>query len=79
MHLLKMEYLKVEGYTHLYRDPKTNSIINKNMTEYREYMSRREMKTEEAQKIQKLESDFVSMMNDLDEIKSLLRSLTNES
>lgn len=76
-----MEYLKVEGHTHLYRDLKTNSIINKNMSEYQEYLSRKNMKNEENQKIQNLETDVASIKSDLDEIKSLLRSLinTNES
>jgi hypothetical protein len=74
-----MNHLKVDGYTHLYRDPKTNSIINKNMTEYKEYLSRRQMKTEESQKIQDLEGDVASIKEDLGEIKSLLRSLINGS
>ena len=74
-----MEHLKVKGHSHLYRDPRNNSIINKNMSEYQEYVSRKNLKEEEIQKIQKLESDFVSMKGDLDEIKALLRSLTHES
>ena len=74
-----MNHLKVDGYTHLYRDPKTNSIINKNMTEYKEYLSRRQMKTEESQKIQDLEGDVASIKEDLGEIKSLLRILINGS
>ena len=74
-----MNHLKVDGYTHLYRDPKTNSIINKNMTEYKEYLSRRQMKTEESQKIQDIEGDVNSIKEDLGEIKSLLRILINGS
>lgn len=74
-----MEYLKVDGHTHLYRDPKTNSIINRNMSEYQEYVSRKNIKSEENQKIQNLEDDLANMKGDLDEIKSLLRSLLNES
>jgi len=77
--LLKMNYLKVEGHTHLYRDPKTNSIVNRNMSEYQEYVSRKNMKSEENQKIQNLESDVANMKDDLSEIKNLLRSLINES
>jgi len=73
-----MEYLKVDGHTHLYRDPKTNSIINKNMSEYREYVSRKNIKNEENQKIQNLETDITNMKDDLNEIKFLLRSLLNE-
>ena len=49
-------HLKVEGHAHLYRDPKTNSIINKNTNQYNEYVSR-------------LESDFATIRGELDEIK----------
>ena len=73
-----MDYLKVEGHSNLYRDPKTNSIVNKNSTQYQEYVSRRDSRSEENQKIQDLESDFARMKENLNEIKSLLRSLANE-
>ena len=74
-----MTYLKVEGYSGLLRDVKTNSIINTNMTEYQEYVSRRNAKEEENQKVQNLEEDLANMKNDIDEIKMLLRSLVNGS
>lgn len=61
------------------RDPNTNSIINKNMTEYQEYISKRNAKNEENQKLQNLEYDLANMKGDLDEIKSLLRSLLDGS
>lgn len=74
-----MEYLKVEGHANLYRDPRTNSIINDNMPEYQEYISRKNTKKEEHQKIQNLEKDVAIMKDDLSEIKNLLRNLINES
>lgn len=74
-----MDYLKVEGHTSLLRDPYTNSIINTNMSEYQQYISRRNMKNEEDQKLENLESDVTNIKNDLDEIKSLLRSLIDGS
>ena len=74
-----MDYIKVKGHDHLIRDPKTNSIINTNMSEYNEYISRRDLKMEENQKVQNLESDVANMKDDLNEIKNLLRSLLNES
>ena len=74
-----MEYLKVKGYSNLIRDPKTNSIINTSMAEYQEYISRRDVKKNEEQKIQYIENDLAMMKCDLDEIKTLLRSLLNES
>jgi len=74
-----MEYTKVEGHSHLLRDSKTNSIINTNMVEYQEYLNRRNVKADQNQKIQNLESDVANIKDDLSEIKSLLRSLVNES
>ena len=74
-----MKYAKVEGHSHLLRDSKTNSIINTNMVEYQEYLNRRNVKADENQKIQHLESDVANIKDDLNEIKSLLRSLVNES
>jgi hypothetical protein len=72
-----MDFIKVKGHDHLIRDPKTNSIINTNMSEYKEYLSRRDSRLEENQKIQNLEKDLDSIKDDLDEIKFLLRNLTN--
>jgi len=73
-----MSYMKVKGYSHLLRDPKTNSIINNNMAEYQEYVIRRDTKIEESQKVQNLEEDIANMKSDIGEIKNLLRSLINE-
>jgi hypothetical protein len=70
--------MKVKGYSHLLRDPKTNSIINNNMAEYQEYVIRRDTKIEESQKVQNLEEDIANMKSDIGEIKNLLRSLINE-
>jgi hypothetical protein len=74
-----MEYLKIKGHDNLLRDPTTNSIINTNMAEYQEYITRKRSKDEENKKIQTLESDVASMKGDLDEIKNLLKRLVNES
>lgn len=74
-----MKYLKVEGHGHLVRDPKTNSIINTNMLDHQEYVSRRNAKSEESRKIQNIEEEVASLKNDLTEIKDLLRSIANGS
>lgn len=73
-----MNYLKVEGHNDLFRDPQTNSIINANMAEYQQYLTRRSLKNEETQRINNLESDVSGIKDDLNEIKTLLRSLINE-
>jgi len=74
-----MDYLKVEGHNNLVRDPNTNSIINTNMSEYQQYVARRNVKSEENQKLESLESDVTNIKSDLNEIKMLLRSLIDES
>ena len=74
-----MDSVKVSGHDNLVRDPKTNSILNTNMSEYNEYISKRDSKLKENQKVQNLESDIINMKEDLDEIKFLLRRLINES
>ena len=45
-----MKYLQVEGHGNLFRDPQTNSIVNKNARAYEEYVSKRKVKSEENQK-----------------------------
>jgi hypothetical protein len=74
-----MDYIQVEGFSNLVRNPQNNSIVNTNMSEYNEYLKRKESKNKENQKIQNLEEDLASMKGDIDEIKNLLRSLVNGS
>lgn len=73
-----MDYIKVKGRDHLVRDPRTNSIINTNRNEYEQYMSRKQTKENEQQRIQDLESDVANIRDDLNEIKNLLRRLAND-
>lgn len=70
-----MKYSKVNGHSNLIRDEETKAIINTNMTDYNNYIMQKRIKEKENQKIQNLEKDFVNMKEDLNEIKSLLRSL----
>lgn len=76
---MRKNYIKVSGHSDLVRDPETNSIINKNQSEYHEYMMRKNLKSEENQKIQTIENEVASMKDDISEIKGLLRRLVNES
>ena len=74
-----MDYIKVKGHDHLVRNPKTNSIINTNKSEYEQYLLNKQLKKNEQQKIQSLESEVAHIKSDLEEIKSLLRGLANGS
>ena len=73
-----MSYLKVEGHNNFLRDVNTNSIINNNMTDYQEYISRRDNKNEENKKVQTIEEEIYIIKNDLNEIKSLLKELLKQ-
>jgi hypothetical protein len=74
-----MEHSKIDGHTNLIRDEETKAIINTSMSEYNSYISQKRLKDKENKKIQNFEQDLANMKSDLDEIKSLLRSLLNES
>tara|TARA_B100000214_G_scaffold69080_1_gene46114 strand:- start:462 stop:668 length:207 start_codon:yes stop_codon:yes gene_type:complete len=62
--------IPVEGHKNLFRDEKTGAILNTNNKEYYSYISSRNKKVD-----QKLELD--EMKKDIDEIKMLLKQLTN--
>ncbi len=76
-----MNYLKINGYDNFLRDPSSNSIINNSRSEYEEYISKRDAKNKDNQKIQKLENEIAMMKDDLSEIKMLIRRMVdgNES
>ena len=62
--------IPVEGHKNLFRDENTGAILNTNNKEYYSYISSRNKKID-----QKLELD--EMKKDIDEIKMLLKQLTN--
>ena len=72
-----MSYLKVEGHGELYRDSTTNSIVNRNTSDYNRYMSQKKTKNEETEKVDTMEQDLVHLKNEINEIKSLLKELVN--
>ena len=72
-----MSYLKVEGHSELYRDSTTNSIVNRNTTDYNRYMSQKKTKNEEAEKVDTMEQALTHLKNEINEIKSLLKELVN--
>ena len=72
-----MSYLKVEGHSGLYRDSQTNSIVNRNTSEYKQYMSQKKTRNNEHQKVDVIEQDLTNLKNEINEIKSLLKELVN--
>jgi hypothetical protein len=70
-----MKYAKVEGHVNLMRDQNTNAILNTNMTEYEKYISMRDTKNNENQRMKNIEDEVSGIKSDLNEIKNLLKNL----
>jgi hypothetical protein len=64
--------IRVEGHPNLYRDEKTNAILNCDSQSYDQYMNSLNIRTSQKQEIE-------NMKNDIKEIKSLLQELINGS
>ena len=69
------KYVKVEAQDNLVRDMSSNAIVNNNKNEYENFLKISEQKYKEKKEFEKLKTDVNSMKNDLDEIKSMLKSI----
>ena len=63
-----IEYIKVEGHSHLVRDDSSHGIVNTDIENYKFTMKRRELMKTTREEINTLKGD-------MDEIKSLLTKL----
>ena len=61
----------------MYRDSTTNSIVNRNTSDYNTYMSQKKMRNNENQKVDSMEQNLADLKNEINEIKSLLKDLVN--
>ena len=64
--------IPVDGENYLFRDTKSNAIINTNSSDYNSYISRKQFQQSEKERLDSLESE-------IGEIKSLLKSLAQRS
>ena len=69
--------MKVEGHSNLVRDEETNAILNNNSSEYNNYISMRAKRKQGSDRIDNMEDDLKSLKDDINEIKTLLRALSN--
>jgi len=69
--------MKVEGHQHLIRDDNSNAILNTNLSEYDNYISLRAKRKQGSERIDNMENDLKSLKDDINEIKTLLRALSN--
>lgn len=72
------EYLKVEGHSDLYRDPKTGAIINRNKTEYELYSLANRARMTDKMRLTHLEQEMSEIKDELNDIKLLLQKIIDK-
>ena len=65
-----MSKIKVEGHSNLYRDPDSGAVINSSRVDYERYMKAKANR-------EGMVSEINTLKQELDEIKQLLKKLTN--
>ena len=72
-----MKYTNVKGHTDFVRDNGTGAIVNNNSSEYDNYLKRRAKRQQGEDRIDNMEDDLKSLKDDINEIKTLLKALSN--
>ena len=68
---MEKDYIKVEGYPDLVRDPSNGAIINTDKTAYQNYIDSKNRKIRELERIETLEKD-------MSEIKDLMHKILDK-
>ena len=72
-----MKHINVKGHSDLVRENNSNAILNTNYSEYDNYIQSRTKRKKGTNRIDNMENDLKSLKDDINEIKSLLRALSN--
>ena len=72
-----MNYTNVKGHTDLVRDNSTRAIVSNDSRQYDNYLQRRAQRQLGKDRIDNIENDLKSLKDDINEIKTLLRALSN--
>ena len=72
-----MNYTNVKGHTDLVRDNSTGAIVSNNPSQYTNYLERRAQRKQGQDRIDNMEDDLKSFKDDINEIKTLLKALSN--
>jgi hypothetical protein len=76
---MKKNYARVDGYPNLIRDLDTNAIINTDSIESSNYDRNRKIRQRKSEEIDIIKSDLVNIKSSIEEIKTLLGRIVNES
>lgn len=71
-------YIQVQGKNNLVRDSYSNGILNTDIQSYNAYIESYKQRIKEVRKVDSIETDLNNIKNDIDEIKTLLRSLLSK-
>lgn len=77
--MMNNRYAKVEGHPNLLRDLTSNAIINTDTLSFNQYNLNKQKRTSEKQRIDKMESDLTELKSSIEEIKFLLKEISNGS
>ena len=69
--------MKVEGHNNLVRENDSNAIVNTDLSEYNNYLSIRSKRKQKSERIDNMENELKSLKDDINEIKTLLKALSN--
>ena len=69
--------MKIEGHPNLIKDENSNAILNTNNSEYENYIQSRAKRKKGTDRIDTMENDLKSLKDDINEIKTLLKALSN--
>ena len=72
-----MKHTNVEGHADLIRDNSTGAILNNDTSQYNQYLSLRAKRKQGTDRIDNMEDDLKSLKDDINEIKTLLKALSN--
>jgi len=72
-----MKHINVKNHAGLVREKESTAILNVDTNEYNKYISQRQARLKSHQRIEDVESDLASLKDDINEIKFLLKALTN--
>jgi len=73
-----MAQVKVQGYSSLVRDTKSNAIVNTNVSDYQLYMHRIKSREKQGDQIRNACKEINNLKQELFEIKQLLKELGNK-
>ena len=72
-----MKHINVNGHAGLVREKDSTAILNVDSNEYEKYISQRQNRLKSRERMDTVERDLASLKDDINEIKFLLKALTN--